>query len=64
MQVFDLAGGEQHQAAKDGALLRDQERRESDSQNDAHVFAFVAGQRFPRMIGTRIGKGRNSPANV
>src|SRR4051812_32115978 len=44
--VADLTGGQQHQTAKDGALLRDQERGKGHTQDNSQVFAAVTSQHF------------------
>ena len=44
VRVADLAGGAQHDAAKDGALLGDEKAGEADAEDDGEVFAFVSHQ--------------------
>ena len=48
LDVANLSARLQHQPAKDRRLLRDQQRRERDTQDDAQVFAAIAGQHFER----------------
>ena len=46
-QVFDLAGGAEQQAAKNGGLLGDEQRGKGDTEDDAQVFGPVTDQHFP-----------------